>query len=151
MNARSKSFTLDKGVSAQYAFDMSVNWISRKLAAFVLALGLLVGGAPVAMAGSGMDDCGMVMGFMAMDMQSSMTQDQYGMDMSKPMPVQKHQTPCKDMGGICTATCGSTVSLQHVGYLPVLASRPAEPGWASLTEFASVSSRPDIPPPIATL
>jgi hypothetical protein len=138
---------LDKRISAQYAFAMAENWITRKLAALVLALTLVVGGAPMAMAAPGMADCGMAMG--TMDMQSSMAQDQNGM--ATPRPMQDHQMPCKDMGGVCTATCGGAINLPDLHYSLTLASKPAVPGWALQTEFASVFSRPDLPPPIAVL
>jgi hypothetical protein len=121
--------------------------IVRKLAAVVLALTLVVGGGSLAMAATGMTDCGMATD--AMSMQSSMTQDQPGMAMSTPL--QKQHMPCKDMGGICAATCSSAANLPHHSYSPVLASAPAVPGWSLQTEFASVFSRPDIPPPITTL
>jgi hypothetical protein len=142
-----KSFTLDKRISSQYAFLMVANPIARKLAALALALTLVVGGGSVAMATPGMTDCAMAMG--AMNMQSSMTQEQPGMAMSTPL--QKQQMPCKDMGGVCAATCNSAANLPHHQYSPVLASAVAVPGWALQTEFASVFSRPDIPPPITTL
>jgi hypothetical protein len=121
---------------------MVTNPIARRLAALVLVLTLIVGGAPMAMAAAGMDDCGMAMGSTAM--QASMTQDQPG----KPMP---HQMPCKDMGGICMATCSGGVSLPHIASLPALSSKPAVLDWAVQGELPGILSRPDIPPPIAIL
>jgi hypothetical protein len=118
--------------------------IARKLAAFVVALTLVVSGASAAMAATGMNDCGMTMS--SMDMQASMSQDQHGMDMTAPM--QKQHMPCKDIGGFCTAT-GGAVDLPQVGYSPVLAGRPAVSAWPAQAELASLHSRPDIPPPIA--
>jgi hypothetical protein len=143
----SHRLTLDKRISAQYALAMVATFITRKLSALALALTLVFGGAPVVMAAPGMADCGMAMG--TMDMQSSMAQDQNGMAAS--MPMQKHQMPCKDIGGFCSATCSSAVSLPDHHYSQALASAPAEPGWALQTNFASVFSRPEIPPPIAIL
>jgi len=125
---------------------MAQNPITRRLAVLVLALALIVSGAPVAMAATGMGDCGMAMGSMAM--QESPSQDQHGMDMTAPM--QKQQMPCKDMGGFCTAT-GGAIDLPQVGYSPVLAGKPAVSAWPVQAELASVRSRPDIPPPIAVL
>jgi hypothetical protein len=122
---------------------MATNPIARRLAALVLVLTLIVGGAPMAMAAAGMDDCGMAMG--SMDMQASMSQDQPG----KPMP--DHQMPCKDMGGVCMATCSGGVSLPQIASLPVLSSKPAVLDWAVQGELPGIPSRPDIPPPIAAL
>lgn len=128
---------------------MAQNPIARRLAAFVVVLTLVVGGAPVAMAAPGMAECGMAMG--SMNMQPSMSQDQHSMAMTMSMPMQKHQVPCKDMSGLCAATCGSAINLPYIAYSPALASKPVVPEWALQTALASVLTRPDIPPPIATL
>ena len=117
------------------------NSIVRKLVALVFVLTLAVGGTPVAMAASRTSDCGMA----SMDMQMSMSQDQHG------TPLEDHRMPSKDMGSVCATTCGCALALPQTAYTPVLASRPAMPGWALQAEFASVFSRPDLPPPIAIL
>jgi hypothetical protein len=122
---------------------MAANSIARKLVFLVLALTLLVGGAPLAVAATGMNDCGMATA--AMDMQMSMSQSQHG------VPMQDHKMPCKDMGGICAATCSGAISLSRVAYSPILTAKPAAPGWPLQADFASVISRPDLPPPIAIL
>ena len=123
--------------------EMATNLIAGRLAAFVVALTLIVSGAPIAIAATGMDDCGMVMG--SMSMQASMSQDQHG------KPMSDHQMPCKDMGGVCMATCSGGVSLPHIASLPCLSSRPAVLDWPVQGDLPGIPSRPDIPPPIAIL
>jgi hypothetical protein len=124
-------------------FAMDVNVIARKLATFLLALTLVVGVVPVATAGTAMADCGMSMA--SMGIQASMAPDHHG------VPMHDQQMPCKDMGGLCMATCGSAVSLSQAGYSPLLASKPAMPGWPAQAELAGTRARPDIPPPITIL
>jgi hypothetical protein len=122
---------------------MAANLIARKLVVFVLALILTAGVAPMAMAGTAAASCDMAMG--SMDMQASLSQDQHG------MPMQEQQMPFKDMGSCCTATCAGASGLSQVGYSPVLASKPAVPGWSVQAELTGIHSRPELPPPIATL
>ena len=127
---------------------MAINPLTRRLSALVLMLTLIVGGAPIAMATAKMDDCGMAMGSMAMDsmnMQSSVSKDQRG------TPMSDHQMPCKDMGGVCVATCGGGASLPHIASLNVPSSKPARLEWAVQGDLPGIPSRPDIPPPIAIL
>ena len=128
--------------------EMAANLIVRKLVALVFALTLAIGSAPAAVAATRIGDCGMVSTLMdmhAMDMRVSMSQDQ------QSMPMHDHQIPSKDLGSMCTTACGCAIGLPQIAYSPVLASRPAMPGWALQTKFASVFSRPDLPPPIAIL
>ena len=123
--------------------EMAANPIIRKLAAFVVALTLIVSGTPMAIAATGIDDCGMAMS--SMDMQSSVSQDQHG------KPDSDHQMPCKDMGGVCMATCSGGVSLPHIVSLQAPSSKPAVVDWALPGALPGIPSRPDIPPPIAIL
>jgi hypothetical protein len=130
-------FTLDKRGPASYAFPMGAN--AHKFVVLVLALTLAVGIAPMAMAGTAMIGCDMG----AMDMQPSQSPGQHG------MPMQKQQTPSKDGGGCCTATCAS--ALPQFGYSPMLATAPADSAWSVQAELANTRSRPELPPPIALL
>jgi hypothetical protein len=134
-------FTLDKRGPASYAFPMGAN--AHKFVVLVLALALAVGIAPMAVAGTSMVGCDMSMA--SMDMPMSMSRDQHA------MPMQKQQTPSKDKGDCCMATCSGAIGLPHVGYSPVLASKPVVSGWPVQAEWANTRSRPELPPPIALL
>jgi len=119
---------------------MAANPIAHKLVVFVLALALMVGITPVAVAGTAMNGCSITMS--AKDMSASMTQDR------QRGPAQNDQAPFKDMGGCCAATCAGVVGISQLACSPVLASNPAAPGWAVQAELAGIRSRPEIPPPI---
>jgi hypothetical protein len=122
---------------------MTENTIARKLVVLVLALTLMVGGVSVAMASAGMNNCDLAMDSMAN--QASMSQDQPGM----PMP--DHQMPCKDMGGVCAATCGCAINLSQVEYYSTLSFKTASSDWGAQAELPRISSRPELPPPITLL
>lgn len=137
-----RSFLISEGWSNTLS-SMDGYRIIRKIAAFMLTLMLAAGVAPVAMAGTAMEDCCMSMA--EMDMQASMVQDQQHI----PMPDQ--QMPCMDMNGHCMMTSGSPMDLSQSGFALVLASQTAMPCWPAQAKLAGMRVQPDIPPPIAIL
>jgi hypothetical protein len=123
--------------------EMIANSIARRLVLLALAIALTVGVAPVAMARTAMIGCDMATG--SADLQTSMPQDQRG------MPMQKQQTPYKDMDGCCAAICAGAIGVPQAGHLPALTSKSAVPGWPAQVELAGIRSQPDLPPPIVIL